>query len=201
MIDARSITNLHAETVRQWHEEEIDNPYHGFLNLVCRQHQQNFRRWHEEDIARSPDASDAELAEVKRRINRLNQRRTNMTEQLDDALIQQLRQSNVAPLPGARLNTETPGGAIDRLSILALRIYHMQEQADREDAGPEHRREAEAKLDVLIEQREDLTVALSELLTDIFAGRKQMKVYRQMKMCDDPAFNPYLYTGKNRSAA
>lgn len=201
MIDVKTITTLHAETVKQWHEETIDNPYHGFMNLVCRQHQQNFRLWHEEDIARSPDATDVQLAEVKRRIDRLNQRRNDLIEQLDDSLVQQLQQNNIAPLPGARLNTETPGNVIDRLSILALRIFHMREQADREDAEPAHRQLSEAKLAVLGQQHHDLSVSLAELLTDIFAGRKQMKVYRQMKMYNDPALNPYLYKSKSRSAA
>ncbi|HLA86311.1 MAG TPA: DUF4254 domain-containing protein [Thermoguttaceae bacterium] len=202
MIDVKAITALQAETVKRWHEEEIDNLYHGFMNLVCRQHQQNFRLWHEEDIARSSDVNDTELAAVKRRIDKLNQRRNDQIEQLDDAIIEQLRQRNIAPLPSARLNTETPGSAIDRLSILALRIYHMQEQIQREEAGPEHCQAAAAKLDVLMAQLDDLSRSLNELLTDIFAGRRQMKVYRQMKMYNDPTMNPYLYTPrKGKSAA
>ncbi|MBN1590427.1 MAG: DUF4254 domain-containing protein [Pirellulales bacterium] len=201
MIDVKTITSLQAETVKQWHEEEIDNRYDGFLNLVCRQHQQNFRLWHEEDIARSTDVTDAELAEVKRRIDKLNQRRNDLIEQLDDALIDQLRQNNVEPLPSARLNTETPGSAIDRLSILSLRIHHMQEQANREDAEPAHRRKATDKLEVLYQQLEDLSGSLAELLADVFAGRRLLKVYRQMKMYNDPTMNPYLYSAKIRPAA
>jgi hypothetical protein len=197
MIDVTTITELQAETVKRWHDEKVDNPYHGFLNLVCRQHQQNFKLWHEEDIARSPEVSDADLAEVKRSIDRLNQRRNDLIEQIDDTLIEQLRQNNVAPLPGARLNTETPGSVIDRLSILSLRIYHMREQADRPDAEPEHRRKAEAKLEILEEQCRDLSEALAELSADVFAGRKQLKVYRQMKMYNDPTMNPYLYKAKS----
>ncbi len=201
MIDVRTITDLQAENVKQWHEQEINNSYTGFLNLVCRQHEQNYRLWHQEDIARSPNATDAELAEVKRRIDRLNQQRNDLIESLDDALILQLRQNNIAPLPGARLNTETPGSAIDRLSILALRIYHMHQQADREDAEPEHRQNVKAKLEILYQQHHDLSRSLAELLADIFAGRKQLKVYRQMKMYNDATMNPYLYEAKTKPAA
>jgi len=201
MIDVKTITDLQAATVKRWHEEEIDNAYHGFLNLVCRQHQQNFRLWHEEDLARSPDATDAELAQVKRRIDQLNQRRNDLIEQLDDALVAQLHQNNIAPLPSARINTETPGSVIDRLSILALRIYHMQEQAQRTDADADHRQRAEAKLEILSQQHYDLSASLAELLSDIFAGRKHLKVYRQMKMYNDPTMNPHLYKAKARSAA
>ena len=201
MIDVKTITDLHAETVKQWHEEEIDNLYHGFLNLVCRQHQQNFRLWHEEDIARSPDVCDADLAGVKRRIDRLNQRRNDLIEQLDDALIAQLGQCGVSPQPSAPLNTETPGSVIDRLSILSLRIYHMHEQAERDDAEPGHREMVLAKIEVLDQQHDDLSNSLSELLDDIFAGRKTLKVYRQMKMYNDPKMNPYLYQAKKRPAA
>ncbi|MBN2295518.1 MAG: DUF4254 domain-containing protein, partial [Pirellulales bacterium] len=182
MIDVKAITDLHKKTVERWHEGEIDNRYERFLNVVCRQHQRNFQLWHEEDIARSLDVSDAELAGVKRRIDKLNQQRNDFIERLDDCIIQELQQRHIVPKPGARLNTETPGSVIDRLSILALRIFHMHEQADREDATTEHRRKAEDKLVVLYQQHADLSNSLGELLEDIFAGRKQIKIYRQMKM-------------------
>jgi hypothetical protein len=193
MIDASTILQLHESTVRGWHEREIDNPYEGFLALVCRQHEQNFRLWHQEDIARSPTVSDAELAAVKRSIDRLNQRRNDLIEALDDHLLAELALAGARPAADARLNTETPGSAIDRLSILSLRIYHMQEQAARADAAEEHRTKAQARLKVLLEQRRDLSAALGELLSDLFAGRKRLKVYRQFKMYNDPTMNPYLY--------
>lgn len=196
MVDVKAITALHSETVEKWHQGQIDNRYEHFLNVVCRQHQRNFQLWHEEDIARSTDVSDAELAGVKRRIDKLNQQRNDFIERLDDCLIQELRELHIVAKPEARLNTETPGSVIDRLSILALRIYHMREQADRDDAQAEHRQKAEERLKVLHRQRTDLSTSLQELLQDIFAGRKQIKIYRQMKMYNDASMNPYLYDTK-----
>ncbi len=196
MIDVKAITDLHKETVQQWHQREIDNRYERFLNVVCRQHQRNFQLWHEEDIARSLDVSEKELAAVKRRIDKFNQQRNDFIERLDDCIIQELQQEHIAAQPEARLNTETPGSVIDRLSILSLRIFHMHEQADRADASADHRQKAEDKLTVLYQQHADLSNSLAELLEDIFAGRKQIKIYRQMKMYNDASMNPYLYDAK-----
>ena len=201
MIDVRAILDLHETTVAGWHEREIDNPYEGFLRLVCLQHQQNFRLWHQEDIARSPDVTDAEMAGVKRAIDRLNQQRND----LDRAAGRfpawpSLSAAGVEPQPEARLNTETPGSAIDRLSILALRLYHMEEQARRTEADESHVAKAKARLEILRQQRRDLAASLGELLADIFAGRKRLKVYHQFKMYNDPTMNPYLYARKKPAA-
>lgn len=201
MIDVKQITDLHKETVQQWHEQEIENRYSGFLSVVCRQHKRNFQLWHQEDIARSPDVSDKELAEVKRRIDRFNQERNDFIERLDDCLIQELGVKGVVPKADARLNTETPGSVMDRLSILSLRLFHMHEQADREDASDEHRQKVRDKLTVLYQQHRDLSNSLQGLLDDIFAGRKLLKVYRQMKMYNDETMNPYLYNAKNHRPA
>ncbi|NQU26054.1 MAG: DUF4254 domain-containing protein [Candidatus Nealsonbacteria bacterium] len=201
MIDVEVIGRLHAMTVQRWHEDEIDQPYDGFLLLICRQHEQNFRLWHEEDIARSRDVSDAELAQVKRNIDGLNQRRNDLIERLDDHLIGVLAAAGVEVWPGAQLNTETPGSVMDRLSILSLRIYHMQEQAERADADEPHRAKARAKLETLCQQNRDLSRSLAELLEDIFSGRRRLKVYRQFKMYNDPTMNPYLYQAKQKPAA
>lgn len=200
MIDVEEITRLHQTAVRQWHQGEIDNGYEGFLHLVCRQHEQNYRLWHQEDIARSPDVADAELAQVKRNIDQLNQQRNDLIEQLDDYLIAELGTAGVRPRPEAPLNTETPGSAIDRLSILALRIFHMQQQTGRADAGPEHLAKAAARLEVLYEQQADLCQSLRELLEDVFSGRKRLKIYRQFKMYNDPTMNPYLYQAAKKAA-
>lgn len=200
MIDIPSVTHLHRICVEQWHRRDFDNPYEGFLHLVCEEHERNFRLWHEEDIARSQDVSDSGIAEVKRNIDKLNQQRNDLIEQIDYALIVELASDNVEKKRGARLNTETPGSVIDRLSILALRIYHVEEQADRQDADPQHHDKAKARLAILREQHSDLSASLAELLGDLFAGRKRLKLYRQFKMYNDPTMNPYLYASGKSSA-
>ena len=148
-------------------------------------------QWHYEDIIRDPHIDPTEALGLKRRIDRSNQDRTDLVEDIDSYF--RHTYSEVKPLPDARLNTESPAWAIDRLSILALKIYHMKEQVDRADATDEHRAKCQAKLDVLLEQQVDLSTAIDQLLEDIEAGRKYMKVYRQMKMYNDPATNPVLY--------
>lgn len=151
-------------------------------------------QWHLEDIIRDPHIDPTEALALKRRIDHSNQDRTDLVEQIDSYFRQTY--SEVKPLPEARLNTESPAWAVDRLSILALKIYHMNEEANRTEATPEHRARCAAKLAVLNEQRTDLTTAIDQLLDDIAAGRKYMKVYRQMKMYNDPATNPVLYGKK-----
>ena len=148
-------------------------------------------QWHLEDIIRDPHIAPTDALALKRRIDRSNQDRTDLVEEID-SYFHKLYQE-VKPLPDARLNTESPAWAVDRLSILALKIWHMQEQVDRQDATPEHIQKCQAKLDVLKEQQVDLSTAIDQLLEDIAAGRKYMKVYRQMKMYNDPATKPILY--------
>ena len=154
-------------------------------------------QWHLEDIIRDPNISPVEALAIKRRIDKSNQDRTDLVEEIDSYFRQQYKE--VEPLPDARLNTESPAWAIDRLSILALKIYHMQEQVKREDASAEHIAKCEAKLEVLLEQQTDLSLSIDQLLEDIQAGRKYMKVYRQMKMYNDPATNPILYQKKSHN--
>ena len=148
-------------------------------------------QWHYEDIIRDPHIDPTEALALKRRIDRSNQDRTDLVEDIDSYF--RHTYSEVNPLPDARLNTESPAWAVDRLSILALKIYHMKEQVERADATDEHRAKCQAKLDVLLEQQVDLSTAIDQLLEDIEAGRRYMKVYRQMKMYNDPATNPVLY--------
>ena len=148
-------------------------------------------QWHFEDIIRDPHIDPIEALNLKRRIDRSNQDRTDLVEEIDSYF--RHKYSEVKTLPEARLNTESPAWAIDRLSILALKIYHMREQVERDDADNEHRAKCAAKLDVLLEQQKDLGLAIDQLLEDIEAGRKYMKVYRQMKMYNDPSTNPILY--------
>lgn len=151
-------------------------------------------QWHLEDIIRDPHIDPLEALQLKRRIDSSNQDRTDLVEQIDSYFRQ--RYSDVAVLPTATINTESPAWAIDRLSILALKIYHMREQAERGDASPEHRQKCAEKLHVLLCQQQDLATAIGQLLDDIGAGRKYMKVYRQMKMYNDPSTNPILYGKK-----
>ena len=148
-------------------------------------------QWHYEDIIRDPHIDPVEALALKRRIDRSNQDRTDLVEEIDSFFRQQY--SNVKPLPEARLNTESPAWAVDRLSILELKIWHMKEQTERKDANQEHLARCQAKLEVLLEQRVDLSTAIDQLLEDYQAGRKVMKVYRQMKMYNDPSTNPVLY--------
>jgi len=171
----------------------INNPFDGgtienSLYLKC---WIDTVQWHLEDIIRDPQIDPAEALLIKRRIDRSNQERTDLVEQIDSWLRDKYKDVEVKP--DARINTESPAWAIDRLSILALKIYHMKEQAERTDATPEHRSKCGAKLDVLLLQQVDLGTAIDQLLEDIEAGTKYMKVYRQMKMYNDPATNPVLY--------
>lgn len=148
-------------------------------------------QWHFEDIIRDPHIDPIEALALKRRIDRSNQDRTDLVEQIDSYFRQ--KYSKVKVLPDAHINTESPAWAIDRLSILALKIYHMREQVERQDASKEHKDTCTAKLNVLLEQQQDLGTAIDQLLEDIQEGRKYMKVYRQMKMYNDPSTNPVLY--------
>lgn len=148
-------------------------------------------QWHLEDIVRDPEIDPVAALAIKRRIDASNQERTDVVEYIDSYFLD--RYKAVRPLAEARINTETPAWAVDRLSILALKIYHMQQEAERPDSTDAHRAACRAKWEVLLTQRADLSQAIEELLDDIAAGRKYMKLYKQMKMYNDPALNPVLY--------
>ena len=151
-------------------------------------------QWHFEDIIRDPNIDPAEALTLKRRIDKSNQDRTDLVELIDSYFLDKYK--NVSVLPDATINTESPAWAIDRLSILALKIYHMRQEVERTDTTPEHHKQCADKLAVLLEQQKDLSSAIDQLLTDIEAGRKYMKVYKQMKMYNDPDLNPVLYGKK-----
>lgn len=187
------ITQLQIDTVAAWHQGPIENTYDEFLKLVCQQHEHNYRLWHQEDIARSPTADDVKIAEVKRAIDKLNQARNDMIEKLDDAITELLQRLHIQARPDAPINTETAGSAIDRLSIMSLRLYHYREQLEREDATAEHRSKVAERIDLCQQQHGDLSQSLQELLNDIFDCKKQHRTYRQMKMYNDPTLNPEIY--------
>ena len=190
------------QAIRDYHMKDdvdtpINNPYDrdsidNRLYLKC---WIDTVQWHLEDIIRDPHIDPIEALQLKRRIDRSNQDRTDLVEQIDSYFRQ--KYSDISVMQDARINTESPAWAIDRLSILALKIYHMREQVERKDASEEHVKRCKAKLDVLLEQQTDLSTAIDQLLEDIQAGRKYMKVYRQMKMYNDPSTNPILYKNNN----
>jgi hypothetical protein len=186
----RAVTDYHLHNNV---DAAINNPYPaGSLeHLFYAKNHVDTVQWHLEDIVRNPHIDPVAGIELKRRIDRSNQVRTDMVEQIDDYFL--ALYVGVDGLPGATLNTESPAWAIDRLSILILKIYHMQEEALRVDATTEHRTKCTTKLQVLLEQQTDLSTSIDELLAEISEGKKQMKVYRQMKMYNDPSLNPVLY--------
>jgi len=198
MAFTEQANKIFQQAIRDYHltdhvDADINNPYEHAsieydLYLKC---WIDTVQWHLEDIIRDPHIDPVEALRIKRRIDHSNQDRTDLVEEIDSYFRQQY--SQVRPLPDARLNTESPAWAIDRLSILALKIWHMQEQTQREDADAAHKARCQAKLDILLEQQKDLSTAIDQLLDDIQAGRKYMKVYRQMKMYNDPSTNPVLY--------
>lgn len=148
-------------------------------------------QWHFEDIIRDPNINPDAALVLKRRIDKSNQDRTDLVELIDSYFLDKYK--DVTPAPDATINTESPAWAVDRLSILALKIYHMRKEVNRTDTTPEHHDQCEKKLNVLLEQKKDLSAAIDQLIADIEAGRKYMKVYKQMKMYNDPALNPVLY--------
>ena len=173
----------------------------GLGVAIGREHLTNVRLWHEEDEARRPDVADEVIAGVKRRIDGLNQRRNDLIEAIDEALTSALAGSGVDPRPGSRLHSETPGAIVDRLSILALKIYHMREEAERSDAAAGHRAVCAERLGVLERQRDDLAACLRALLDELQAGLATFRTYRQFKMYNDPETNPAMRRARRESEA
>lgn len=171
----------------------INNPYpvksiEYYLYLKC---WIDTVQWHFEDIIRDPHIDPVEALALKRRIDKSNQDRTDLVELIDSYFLDIYKE--VTPAETASINTESPAWAVDRYSILSLKIYHMKEEVERTNVSDEHRAKCQAKLDVLLEQYKDLTTSIDQLLDDIATGKKYMKVYRQMKMYNDPSLNPVLY--------
>ncbi|MFD0761751.1 DUF4254 domain-containing protein [Lutibacter aestuarii] len=202
MIDlANQYNKLFDEVIEKYHiidsvDQPFENPYdkNSFEHLLYRKNWIDTVQWHYEDIIRLPDINPEEAIVLKRKIDASNQDRTDMVEYIDSYFLDKFKDVKVKE--GAKINSETPAWAIDRLSILALKIYHMREEATRESASEEHRAKCQQKLNVLLEQRVDLSTAINELLHDYATGEKYVKVYKQMKMYNDEDTNPMLYKKK-----
>jgi hypothetical protein len=195
MLEAPQIVHLHDQATLFWHDPAAPRPVAAthFDQLVLDQHRANFDLWHREDAARDPLSGDQAIAACKRAIDKLNQLRNDLAERVDRDLIESL-----PPLdPTLPLHSETPGLIIDRLSILALKIFHTAEETHRSSATPKHRERNRERLMTLNAQRDDLAGCLSELWADIRAKRRRFKLYRQLKMYNDPALNPVLYATKS----
>jgi hypothetical protein len=209
MLSAKVIVELQDETTNRWHElpderqqsalpnqpadaDAGNRTGRDWLDLVARQHRANFDLWHIEDEARTPGATDSELAAVKRRIDKTNQQRNDLVEELDRSLLAWLEARGL-PNSAAPLQSETPGLIIDRLSILALKIYHTSQEAKRADAPPGHAERNRERLAILHEQRDDLASCLDALWLETLNGSRRFKLYQQMKMYNDPSLNPAIY--------
>jgi Protein of unknown function (DUF4254) len=192
MLDAFLITRMQDEMTATLHETEgeleIEANADGLMALAMAQHRANFELWHEEDKARVPAVPDAEIVRVKKAIDVLNQRRNDLVEKMDLWLIDRLEQNADAPL-----HSETPGLMVDRLSILALKTYHTREETHRASATEDHRLRNAERLALLLEQREDLARCLDALWAEVLNGTRRFKLYRQMKMYNDPELNPAVY--------
>ena len=191
-LNPEEIATLQTTLTARWHEELPAASGAEFLLLVQENHLRNFQLWHEEDIARRDDLGSVRVHHAKRAIDRFNQERNNFIEEMDKVLVAALN-----PLEaGVPRNSETPGMMIDRLSILALKEFHMREEAVRADASEAHRATCAEKLARISRQRADLTQCVGELLAEVAAGTRTFAVYYQFKMYNDPALNPQLYQGK-----
>ncbi|WP_367772880.1 DUF4254 domain-containing protein [Flavobacterium sp. WC2421] len=193
--------SVFEQSINDYHQfdnvdQPINNPFpkDKFEHLLYVKNWIDTVQWHFEDIIRDPNIDPIAALTLKRRIDASNQERTDMVEYIDGYFLQ--KYSDVKVKEDAKINSESPAWAFDRLSILALKIYHMNEEATREEASQEHRDKCQAKLNILLEQRTDLSTAIDDLLTDIENGDKFMKVYKQMKMYNDDELNPVLYQGK-----
>lgn len=192
---------IFEESIQQYHVEDrvdqpLNNPYpsHSIEHLLYKKNWIDTVQWHYEDLIRDPEIDPQAALVLKRKIDASNQERTDLVEFIDAYFFDQYAQVVVSP--EATINTESPAWAVDRLSILALKIYHMQQEVDRTDAAAEHIAQCQTKLSVLLTQKQDLTTAIDQLLTDIAQGRKYMKVYKQMKMYNDDELNPVLRVRK-----
>lgn len=194
-LDLVEVPPVFEELTEAWHHRVVEptGPAASMLTCAKQLHMVNFRLWHTEDKARRPDAPDHLIAACKRSIDADNQQRHNQIERLDRLLFAFLYEPGDRPQPEAELHSETPGSLLDRLSIAALKLYHMAHEAEREDATTSHRQHCQQRLAILTEQRHDLWSCLCHLCIDLWTGRKRFKLYRQFKMYNDPELNPEIY--------
>lgn len=197
-MNSKEINQVFRRSIEDYHitdsiDSPLNNPYpdNDFKHILYEKNWVDTVQWHLEDIIRSPAISDKQLVEVKRKIDASNQRRTDLVELMDDYFYTEYK--DVPLQDGARLNSETPAWLLDRMSILQLKIYHFHEQLLRKNVSEEHKQSVREKLAVLREQEKDMETCYDELISDLESGKKYMKVYRQMKMYNDPSLNPILY--------
>jgi hypothetical protein len=188
-FDALEIAARQTELTARWHQMAPAATGEGFYRLLEENHLRNFSLWHEEDVARRDDLGFERIYQAKRNIDRFNQERNNFAEEMDKAVVAALN----PPASGCPRNSETPGMMIDRLSILALKEFHMHEETVRPEASAAHKEKCAEKLARIRQQRADLTTCLADLFADVAAGRRTFSVYFQFKMYNDPALNPQLY--------
>lgn len=193
-LAAAAIADYQTHFTDRWHQDYLIKfpPVDYVLLRILNQHHVNFDLWHTEDKARATNASDSDIANVKRQIDKLNQQRNDLIEQIDEDIIKLLPEVK----SDAKMNSETPGNLIDRLSILSLKVYHMNEQTTRMDVNEDHRERCKEKLLILVRQRLDLTNCLQELLGDLNNGHKRLRLYKQFKMYNSPELNPQIYNSK-----
>lgn len=187
--DLARVADLQERWTAEWHEAATPPCDDVFESLAEREHRANFDLWHEEDGARDPAATDAEIAGIKHAIDRLNQQRNDLIEQMDLLLLESCGKQRA----DAPLHSETPGMMLDRLSILALKLFHTRLEAERATATAEHRARNQERSELLISQRTDLVACLVSLLTEVAGGTRRFKLYRQLKMYNDPELNPSIY--------
>jgi len=198
MLNANQCYEAFNRSIADYHkfddvDKPVSNPYPqgSFEGLLYGKNWIDTVQWHLEDIVRNPDIDPVEGLKLKRRIDKSNQERTDVVERVDDYFLEQFK--DVVPSAGSRINSETPAWLLDRMSILMLKIYHMEEQTRRTDAAADHIARCQSKLALLMEQKDDMRAAFDQLMEDISNGSRRFKVYRQVKMYNDPSLNPVLY--------
>jgi hypothetical protein len=201
LLSSSQITSLQDHCTQTWHTETpcVPPALLSFERTVAEQHLANFELWHAEDNARIPEASDHEIAVIKHFIDRANQRRNDLAEQCDVFLLNFLSQHDL-PAPGAELHSESPGLILDRLSILSLKLFHTREEVDRPEAPAGHSERNLQRLRILVEQRDDLAGSLDRLWQQVIGRQRRFKLYRQLKMYNDPALNPAVYSTQSKSS-